>query len=321
MANDIRQALRTYGLGENMKEQEKITFYENGLVRPIEPFDFSKSLDFLEGFGSTEEEQIIDKGTLAKAFSFLGSTVVVRIRSIGEIESPRLEYFLISDHAIDNHTKKTAIDRVAFFLSLDDDLKPFYETGQKDQKFKPVIEQLYGYHQVKFPTPFEGTCWAILTQRNAMPIAKRMKARLVESYGTSLEIDGTTYRAFPEPTKLIEAKEDNLMKVIKNSRRTKYLISAAEAFGDVDEEFLRTGKYEDVEAWLDSINGIGSWSASFVMLRSLGRMERLNLDDRWLKLAASKVYGKDLSIEDIREIADEYGQWQGYWAHYIRAVA
>ena len=111
------------------------------------------------------------------------------------------------------------------------------------------------------------------------------------------------------------------MEVIKNSRRAKYLISAAEAFSDVDEEFLRTGKYEDVEAWLDSINGIGSWSASFVMLRSLGRMERLNLDDRWLNLSASKVYGKDLSLKDIHEIADKYGQWQGYWAHYIRAVA
>lgn len=304
-----------------MREQEKITHSENGLIRPVEPFDFAKSLDFLEGFESTEGEQIIDNGTLAKAFSFHGKTVVVRIRSTGEIMSPSLKYSLISDHAIEDHIKKTAIDRITFFLSLDDDLKPFYEKGQKDQKFKPVIEQLYGYHQVKFPTPFEGTCWAILTQRNAMPIAKRMKANLVESYGTSLEIDGITYRTFPEPTKLIETKEDNLVKVVKNSRRTKYLISAAEAFSDVDEEFLRTGKYEDVEAWLDSINGIGSWSVSFVMLRSLGRMERLSLDDRWLGLAASKVYGKDLSLKDISEIADKYGQWQGYWAHYIRAVA
>lgn len=304
-----------------MGEQEKITYSESGLIRPVEPFDFAKSLDFLEGFESTEGEQIIGNGTLAKAFSFHWKAVVVRIRSIGEIESPGLEYSLISDHAIDAHIKETVIDRITFFLSLDDDLKPFYETGTKDRKFKPLIEQLYGYHQVKFPTPFEGTCWAILTQRNAMPIAKRMKAKLVESYGTSLEIDGITYRTFPEPTRLIEVKEDNLMKVIKNSRRTKYLISAAEAFSDVDEEFLRTGKYEDVAAWLDSINGIGSWSVSFVMLRCLGRMERLNLDDRWLGVAASKVYGKDLSLKDIREIADKYGQWQGYWAHYIRAMA
>lgn len=306
---------------ENIKGQGKITYSENGFIRPIEPFDFAKSLNFLEDFESTEGEQIIHEGTLAKAFSFDGNAVVVRIRSIGEIESPRLEYSLASDHSIDDRTKRTAIDRITFFLSLDDDLKRFYNIGQKDREFKPVIEQLYGYHQVKFPTPFEGTCWAILTQRNAMPIAKRMKAKLVESYGMSLEIDGIAYRAFPEPKKLIEAKEDDLMKVIKNSRRAKYLISAAEAFSDVDEDFLRTGKYEEVEAWLDNISGIGSWSASFVMLRSLGRMERLNLDDRWLNLAASKVYGKDLSTEDIHKITEKYGPWQGYWAHYIRAVA
>jgi DNA-3-methyladenine glycosylase II len=85
----------------------------------------------LEDFGSTEGEQLIHKGTFSKAFYFLGLTVVVRIRSKDEIDSPVLEYFLISDHAIDDHTKKTAIDRITFFLSLDDDLKPFYETGRK----------------------------------------------------------------------------------------------------------------------------------------------------------------------------------------------
>jgi DNA-3-methyladenine glycosylase II len=119
----------------------------------------------LKDFESTEGEQIIHKGTLSKAFSFHGKAVVVRIRSKDEIDSPRLEYALISDRAIDDHIKKKAIDRITFFLSLDDDLLPFYETGRKDQKFKPVIEQLYGYHQVKFPTPFEGTCWAILNPK------------------------------------------------------------------------------------------------------------------------------------------------------------
>ena len=92
-----------------MNGQEKITYSENGLIRAVEPFDFNKSLNFLEDFGSTEGEQIIYENTLSKAFSFHGKAVVVRIRSKEEIDSPGLEYSLISDHAIDDHIKKTAL--------------------------------------------------------------------------------------------------------------------------------------------------------------------------------------------------------------------
>jgi DNA-3-methyladenine glycosylase II len=300
-----------------MEKTKMITHSVSGLLHPVEPLDFAKSLDFIEDFNSTREDQIISNGILTKSFSVRGNIVVIRIRSSGTTDSPILEYSLISDQALEKHTVDAAIDRVTFFLSLNGDLKPFYEIGLKDQKFRPVIERLYGYHQVKFPTPFEGTCWAILTQRNAMRNAKKMKSKLIESYGTSLEIDGITYRAFPEPVRILEAGMENLTDVIKNSRRAKYLISAAEAFIDADEEFLRTGRYEDVEKWLDDIEGIGSWSVFFIMLRSLGRMERVDFDDRWLILAASEVYGEDLSPEAIQEIANKYGRYQGYWAHYL----
>jgi hypothetical protein len=44
-----------------MNGQEKITYSENGLIRAIEPFDFNKSLNFLEDFGSTEENRLFTK--------------------------------------------------------------------------------------------------------------------------------------------------------------------------------------------------------------------------------------------------------------------
>ncbi|VVB64370.1 Uncharacterised protein [uncultured archaeon] len=44
------------------------------------------------------------------------------------------------------------------------------------------------------------------------------------------------------------------------------------------------------------------------------RMKAKLVESYGASLAASKVYGKDLIPEDIYEIADKYGQWQGYWA-------
>jgi DNA-3-methyladenine glycosylase II len=38
--------------------------------------------------------------------------------------------------------------------------------------------------------------------------------------------------------------------------------------------------------------------------------------------AISRVYGggKALSEGEANEIAERYGAWQGYWAHYLRAA-
>jgi DNA-3-methyladenine glycosylase II len=111
--------------------------------------------------------------------------------------------------------------------------------------------------------------------------------------------------------------------VIRNDRRTEYLIAIARAFSEVDEEFLKSAPDEEVEMWLRNIKGIGEWSATFIMVRGLGRMENVPLTETRLIEAASKVYGRgeELSRNDLKRLTDKYGPWQGYWAHYIRVAS
>jgi DNA-3-methyladenine glycosylase II len=80
-----------------------------------------------------------------------------------------------------------------------------------------------------------------------------------------------------------------------------------------------------VRAWLLGIKGIGAWSADFVLLRGLGRMQQLHiaresLFEKRMSDAVSKVYanGKRLSGKEILNLAERYGEWQGYWAYYLR---
>ena len=293
-----------------------------GQLTPTPPFDFDHSLDFLGSFGPTAGEQALAAHALTKATRVNGQTVVFRLISTGDVEAPRLDYTLYSDQPIDGLTARATADLAAFFLSTADDLRPFYAIGRTDPVFAPIIERLYGYHQVKFLTPFENACWAILTQRNAMPIARKMKDALVERFGSSLELDGLRYAAFPEPARLAAADPAELLELIRNGRRAEYLADVARAFSSVDEAWLRTGPYEDVETWLRGINGIGAWSAAFVMLRGLGRMERIPIAEGKIPKDVSKLYGegRQLSAAEIQRIAEGYGAWQGYWAHYVRVA-
>ncbi len=295
-------------------------YTESGTLIPTPPFDFNKSLNFLGVFMPTKREQIISPDTLTKAISIDGQTIVFQLNSIGTIENPQLEYTLFSAQPITEETQKAVVERMTFFLSLKDDLRPFYRISHEDPYFDPIMDHLYGYHQVKFLTPFENACWAVLTQRNPMQIAQKTKHELIERYGSTLKVNGTVYSAFPEPIQIAVVDESELLKVIRNDRRTEYLIATARAFSEVNEEFLKTAPDEEIEAWLRNIKGIGEWSATFIMVRGLGRMEYIPLTETRLLEAASKVYGhaEELSREDLKRLAERYGPWQGYWAHYLR---
>ncbi len=295
-------------------------YTESGTLIPTPPFNFDKSLNFLGVFMPTKQEQTISSHTLTKAISIDGQTIVFQLISIGTTENPQLEYTLFSAQPITEETQNAVVERMTFFLSLEDDLQPFYRIGQEDVDFSPIIELLYGYHQVKFLTPFENACWAVLTQRNPMKIAQKTKQVLIEKYGNHLDVNENVYWAFPEPIQIVVADESELLKVIRNDQRTEYLIATARAFSEVNEEFLKIAPDEEVEAWLRNIKGIGEWSATFIMVRGLGRMQRIPLTETRLLEAASKVYGhgEELSRDDLKCLAERYGSWQGYWAHYLR---
>lgn len=296
---------------------------ETGHLNPTPPFDFDQSLHFLGLFSPTQDEQTLSSGFLTKAVSIDSSPVAFRLNLSGTVVAPTLDYTLFSMQPIAAQLRSATLDRISFYLSLDDNLAPFYEIGRNDPHFASVMEQLYGYHQVKFLTPFENACWAVLSQRTPMPVARKIKQALVERFGGSVDVEGEAHWAFPEPEQLAGASERDLLEVVRNERKTDYLQGLARAFALVDEAFLRTGSYDEVEAWLRGLKGIGEWSASFILVRGLGRMERLPLGEKRLVEAVSHVYGagKTLTDDAIGRIAERYGEWQGYWAHYIRAAS
>ena len=148
-----------------------------GILTAVPPFDFAHSLDFFSSFPVTHREQIVADGALTRATQLEGQVIVFQVRAAGKAPGPALEYSFFSDQPIRAETKAAAVDRIAFFLSLGDDLKPFYAIGQRDPQFAPIIQRLYGYHQVKFLTPFENAVWAILSQRNTLTLVREDEKR------------------------------------------------------------------------------------------------------------------------------------------------
>lgn len=289
-----------------------------GTLTPRPPFDFFKSLGFLGAFSPTAGEQSVDQISLTKAVTLNGRAVAFELHNAGTIDQPALNYTLYSEQPLNEDEYEAMRDRIRFFLSLDDDLAPFYSIGQTNPHFAQVIERLYALHQPKFLTPFEITCWAVLCQRIPFPIAHKIKLALVERWGTSITVNSETYRAFPEPQQLAAVDPTELATVVRNTRKVDYLQSVIQYFLEVDERWLRSGNYDEVAASLKSIRGIGEWSLHFILVRGLGRMERVSSNDKELLKAAEKIYNQPITPDDIQHIIDRYGEIQGFWALYLR---
>jgi len=292
-------------------------------LKPVAPFDFSKSLEFLSDFSPMRNEQEVKSGTFTKAVRVKGKTIAFEVVDEGTIENPKLKFTAYSEAKLTDEDKELVADRINFFLSLQDNLKEFYEIAKKDKFIQPAIKQFYGHKQVKFLTPFEIACWAVLNQRIPMSVAHKMKENIVRKAGGQIKVKGIEYYSFPEASNLVAASAD-LAEMVPNKRKAEYLSSVAEAFSLVDEQWLRVAPYDEVHDWLTDIKGIGDWSANFVLIRGLGRMEELSNVEPRLAFDVAKIYaGKDeqMDNEEVCKIAEKYGKWKGYWAYYLRIYA
>lgn len=289
-----------------------------GEIIPVPPFDFSKSLHFLDTFTPEGGEQNISELSFTKTICLENRVFGFKLEGKGSIETPILSYNLFSRDKLDQGTKSLLEDRISFFLSLGDNLRKFYIIAQKDEVFSPIIKSLYGLHQVKFLTPFEAAAWAVLSQRISIKVAHTLKERLVRFFPNSIEIEGANYLAFPSPSQLRLLSVEKLNLILKNEKKSEYLMAVAEAFSQVNEEFLRKGHINEVKGWLMNIRGIGEWSAHLVLIRGLGRMEELPEKDEVFFGCARMFYGPETTKEELKKIADTYGDFKGYWAHYLR---
>jgi DNA-3-methyladenine glycosylase II len=260
-------------------------------------------------------EQLVDEASLIKAMMVDGQTVVFKV----EAEGQHLRYELFSSDPLSTSTGDSVAERISFFLSLQDDVNQFYSIArERDPKFSELIDELRGLHHVKFMTFLEASCWAVMSQRIQRPIALRMKRSLTERFGGSLEVDGRTYWAFPDRSRLAAATARELLEATRNQRTTERLVSLLMSLDELDESFLRTAPLEKAEARLMKVNGIGEWSSQLILFRGLGRIEKLQpINVRLLGETIKRVYGsEEKTLDEINKI---YGSWSGYWSLYLRA--
>lgn len=248
--------------------------------------------------------------------------MLVQVRDVDNEGDTVLAVDILSGDPIRSEERDEAEKRVSALLSLPDDLIAFFRTINADPLMTGVARDLYGLRAPQSATVFEALVTSIIEQQISIQVARALEARLVKRFGERLEVAGRTYFAYPEPEDLAGGTVEEFRGCGLSARKGEYIQNAAEmvAEGTMDLESMREIRDSDrIIEELCGIRGIGRWTAEFVLLRGLHRLDTIPADDLGVKRAIARVYfpGEKISADQVREFAERWGAWKGLAAYYL----
>jgi DNA-3-methyladenine glycosylase II len=179
-------------------------------------------------------------------------------------------------------------------LGLSVDLSLFYRFAEGDVKLGPLVQRFRGAKPPRFPTLFEALVNGIACQQITLTQGIHLLNRLTQTYGLAATDGDRAAHAFPRPRALARLAPQELRPLGFSGQKGRALVELASALaqGHLDLEALAGLNDDAALAHLLALRGVGRWTAEYVLLRGLGRLDRFPGDDvgarnnlsRWLGL-------------------------------------
>ncbi len=173
-------------------------------------------------------------------------------------------------------------------------------------------------HETLYPTLISFIC---STQMRVERIHKMVQS-LAENYGSKMTMDGDTYSAFPNPSQLSTATEDELRE-LKLGYRASYVIDSAREYQSTNRLPL-SGDAVELRNRLQDFAGVGPKVADCVLLYGAGYTSVVPVDT-WIEKAAElyyPTYVKSSRSDTARALEGLFGEYAGfaqaYLFHYMR---
>lgn len=228
---------------------------------------------------------------------------------------PNLVIALQSRKEITAQVRKEAKALVQQMLGLAVDLHPFYLLANKNKVLKPLIAEFAGVKPPRFPNVFEALVNAIACQQVTLDLGILLLNRLSEKFGREFVDGETTYYAFPHPVDLANVPDKEIKKLGFSSQKARAIqeLAADVANNKIDLSGLEKMTNSDALDLLLTIQGIGRWSAEYVLLRGLGRLNVFPGDDIGAQNNLQRLFRLDSrpDYEKIRKLTSHWNPYQG----------
>ena len=209
-------------------------------------------------------------------------------------------------------------------------LAPFYRHVEGHPVMDAAVGRLHGLKPSRPPSLFEMAVTAVTEQQISMAAAYQIRTRLVEAFGDGVDAatigeEGSSTYAFPEPDDLASVSVEALRGCGLSGRKAEYILGLAQAVvkGEVDLEGLKDLSDEEVRATVTGLRGFGPWSADYMLVRGLGRVDCVPATDLGVRTVVGGFLGDGsrMDAEAVRAALAPFEPYRGLAAFYLLRYA
>jgi DNA-3-methyladenine glycosylase II len=218
--------------------------------------------------------------TYRRVVSFDGAPVALSVTQDGAPDAPHLSV-LLAGGSVDERTAALTSSGLDRWLGLSVDLSAFTAMAATDPVLRSLAGRMRGLKPPRFPTVFEALVNGVACQQLSLAVGIHLLNRLAADRGQAMTDDPDGPHAFPGPEELATLEPDELRRRGFSMAKARTIVETARAIvaGGLDLEALH--QLDDLAAIerLTSLRGIGRWTAEYVLLRGLGRLNVFPGDD------------------------------------------
>jgi DNA-3-methyladenine glycosylase II len=246
---------------------------------------------------------------------FNNNPVKIMVVQEGTSTEPKISVTLKSKKEITLQVQKEIKVLLQKMLGLTIDLRPFYELANTNDTLSPLVGQFMGIRPPRFPSTFEALINSIACQEVTLDLGILMQNRLSENFGMEFIDNDIILHAFPRPEDLLEVSEENIKKLGLSHQKAKAIKELAIAVftKKIRLTNLEKMKNNSIVTYLSTIRGIGRWSAEYVLLRGLGRLDTFPGDDIGAKNNLKLMFclDKKPNYEEIKKLTKQWHPFEG----------
>jgi DNA-3-methyladenine glycosylase II len=267
------------------------------MLHPRPPFRLDLTVWALRRRPDNDVDRWDDNRTYRRVMNTLGGLIDVAACQVGSTAAPELRVTLSGPSARRAATRSEVAEALTRSLGLAVDLASFYRSANTDSLLGPLAERFRGLHPPRFLSLVEAMAAAVSCQQLSLTVGIRLLNRLTQAYGRAGPGGAL---AFPEAADLAVTSGEELRRLGYSTRKGHVLIALAGQVSDGSLNLDELAKLDDrtLRSRFCELDGIGRWSAEYIMLRGLGRVNVFPGDDvgarnklaRWLGVALPLDY-------------------------------
>ena len=273
-----------------------------------EPFDGDALLAFL-AVRAVPGVEVVEGATYRRSLRLARGLGVVSITVSGATVSCALTLDDVAD-------AQAAVQRTRRLLDLDCDPATIRDHLGADPLLAPLVEKRPGLRAPGHPDGTELLARAVLGQQVSVAGARTLASRLVAAHGEPLTepVGGVTH-AFPSAAAIAGLSPTDF--AMPRARGTA-LIDACAKIADGSLVLDAGSDRAEAVAALQTVKGIGPWTAGYVAMRALGDPDVFLPTDLGVQHALASL-GGDSTPRGASDYAEAWRPWRTYALHHLWA--